>query len=182
MLGFGCVMTRDRIIRLVALVAVLVCTAGCDQATKRLARRELSQRGSVTLPGSFVQLRLAENPGAFLSLGASLPQAARSALTIGAGLGLAFLLAYLVRAPRLRWSLLFGLALVWAGGTSNLIDRFARHGEVTDFMVVRVGPLHTGVFNFADFAIVAGVLIAIASVRAAARKLESHLAENGTRR
>ena len=163
-------------------IVVAAINIAADRITKLLAVEFLKDKNQIELLNRIIVIGYTENTGAFLSLGASLPQAARSALTIGAGLGLAFLLAYLVRAPRLRWSLLFGLALVWAGGTSNLIDRFARHGEVTDFMVVRVGPLHTGVFNFADFAIVAGVLIAIASVRAAARKLESHLAENGTRR
>jgi hypothetical protein len=48
-------MTRARIIRLVAVVVVLVCTVGCDQATKHLARTSLSQTGSVTFSGSCLQ-------------------------------------------------------------------------------------------------------------------------------
>ena len=138
---------------------VLVCTAGCDQITEHVARTELGQMGSATLPGRFLEFTLAENPGAVLSLGATFPPAARSALTACVAFGLAFLLAYLVRTPRLRFVSFFGLALIWAGGISNLIDRFVHHGLVTDFLVVRAGPLHTGVFNLADFAIVVGILI-----------------------
>ena len=158
-------MTRPRVIRIVALLVILVCSAGCDQATKHLARRGLSQTGSITLPGSFIQFTLAENPGAFLSLGASLPPVARRALAVGLGVSLAFLLVYLVRMHRLRWLCFLGLALVWAGGVSNLADRVFRHGLVTDFIVFRVGPLHTGIFNVADFAVVGGTFLLVASLR-----------------
>jgi signal peptidase II len=123
---------------LVTIFLVLVFTAGCDQATKHLARTEFSHMGFAKFLGRFIEFTLAENPGAFLSLGASLPQAARGVLlTVGVSFGLAFLLAYLVRAPKQRWLSFLGLALIWAGGLSNLIDRFVREGLVTDFMVVR---------------------------------------------
>jgi signal peptidase II len=116
------------------------------------------------LPARFLELPLAENPGAFLSLGASLPQPVRTALTLGVALGLAWLFAYLVRRPGLGWRPVLGMSLIWAGGVSNLIDRLLRGGQVTDFMVLRVGPLHTGVFNLADFALVAGTLIIMTSL------------------
>jgi signal peptidase II len=170
-------MIPSRTIRLVAISLVLVCTAGCDQATKHLARTELGQMGSVTLPGRFIEFTLADNAGAFLSLGASLPEAVRTALTVGVSLGLAFLLAYLIRAPRLQWLAFLGLALIWAGGVSNLVDRFVRHGLVTDFMVIRAGPLHTGIFNLADFALVVGMLMLVASLRARPREGEAPRAE-----
>jgi signal peptidase II len=174
-------MITSRTIRLVALILVLVATAGCDQATKHFARTELSQRGSSTFPGYFIEFTLAENPGAFLSFGASLPQAARRAIfTVGVSCGLAFLLAYLVRRPGLRWLPFLGLALIWAGGMSNLIDRFARGGLVTDFVVVRVGPYHTGVFNLADFAVLIGLLMLVTSLRARSGNGEVHQAQSGT--
>ncbi|HWX20537.1 MAG TPA: signal peptidase II [Candidatus Binatia bacterium] len=172
-------MMPSRTVRLVVICLVLVCTAGCDQVTKHLARTELGRMGDSRLPGRFIEFTLAENPGAFLSLGASFPQAARSALIVCVSFGLAFLLAYLVRAPRLRSVSFLGLALIWAGGLSNLFDRFARDGLVTDFMVVRVGPLHTGVFNLADFAIVVGVLMLVASSCVAPRKGAFPQAEKG---
>lgn len=162
--------TPSRAIRLAAICMILVCTAGCDQVTKHLARTELDGAGSLVLPGHFLEFTLAENPGAFLSLGASLSLAARTLLTISVSLGLAFLLSYLLRTPRLRLISFFGLALIWSGGISNLIDRLARHGVVSDFMVVRAGPLHTGIFNLADFAIVAGVVILAAGNRTFSRQ------------
>ena len=172
-------MIPSRTIRLVVISLVLICTAGCDQVTTHVARAELGPMGFSTLSGRFIEFTLAENPGAFLNLGASFPQATRSALTVCLSFGLAFLLAFLVRTPRLRLASFLGLALIWAGGISNLTDRFVRHGLVTDFMVIRVGPLHTGVFNLADFAIVLGMLILLVSLRAGSRTGEAHRAQKG---
>jgi len=153
-------MIQSRSIRLTAAFLILVSTIGCDQTTKHFARTELGQSGSTTLAGGFVQFILSENPGAFLSLGGMLPQAVRiGLLTVGVSVGLTFLLVYLVRAAKLRWIGFPGLAMIWAGGMSNLIDRLLRHGLVTDFIFVQVGPLHTGIFNVADMSIVAGAIL-----------------------
>lgn len=50
---------------------------------------------------------------------------------------------------------LYAIAL---GGIANLIDRVFRDGHVVDYMVLNVGPTHTGVFNIADIAITAGAI------------------------
>jgi signal peptidase II len=52
-----------------------------------------------------------------------------------------------------------GLGLVLGGATGNLLDRIWRRG-VIDFIDLRVWP----VFNLADLAIVAGVLLEVALV------------------
>ena len=154
-------MQFSRKIRLFILLLVLVCAAGCDQASKHLARSGLDHSGPVTLPGGFGELRLAENPGSFLSFGDALPKSLRLAIfTVGVGVFLLGLFAYLVSAHGGRHHFV-GLMLIWAGGTSNLIDRVARHGLVTDFVVIHIGPLHTGVFNAADVMIMAGSAILI---------------------
>ena len=147
----------SRAIRLVMILGILAGTAGCDQVTKHFARRELRQVG----PGRMVEFTLAENPGAFLSLGASLPQGVRDGFAVCLSVGLLCLLAYLVRVQKLRLIAFLGLALIWAGGMSNLFDRFARHGLVTDFVILRVGPVHTGIFNLADLAIVVGMVMVV---------------------
>src|SRR5438309_8815889 len=97
-------MFSSRPIRFLAIFMVLASTVGCDQATKQLARSQLSPLNSTTLPGGVVEFALAENPGAFLSFGASLPQSVRGALlTVGVGLSLTLLLAYLMRTSKLSW-------------------------------------------------------------------------------
>jgi signal peptidase II len=152
-------------LRLVVLLLVLLCTIGCDQTTKHLARVGLSSHQSWISAGGVIQLVLAENPGAFLSLGHWFPEALRALIFILAVGALLFgLFWYLVRSgPAVDWLTFAGLALVCAGGFSNLIDRVARKGSVTDFMVLRFGPVHTGVFNAADVAIVTGISIFVAA-------------------
>lgn len=153
-------MTSSRTVRFLVLSLVFLATAGCDQATKHLARTSLLQGGNSISTGDLIQFVLAENPGAFLSLGASLPEAIRHGLlTVGVVFCLTWVLAYLLRAPRMRLFCFLGLALVWAGGMSNLIDRVWRGGLVTDFLIVQIGPWHTGIFNIADFAVVVGILL-----------------------
>jgi signal peptidase II len=85
------------------------------------------------------------------------------------GLVLAVLLVTLLRS---RWSLWrsLGLALFIAGGVSNWVDRVVS-GSVVDFMNVGVGWLRTGIFNFADVAIMLGILFSYSpSSRVAARR------------
>jgi signal peptidase II len=168
-------MIPSRPIRLIVLLLVLICTVGCDHITKHVARTKLAPMSYATLPGYFIEFTFAENPGAFLSLGSSFPHRARIAFIACVGIGLTLLFAYLVSASRLLWMPFWGLALVWAGGMSNLIDRFRHHGFVTDFVVVRVGPLHTGIFNLADLAITIGMLLTCAAaLRAGHTKSEVH--------
>lgn len=151
-------MTISRAIRLSILFLILGCTVGCDQTSKHIARAALINDASIRIPGGFGEFRLASNPGSFLSFGDSLPGPLRlGLLTIGVGLGLLGLLAFLLDDNKLRWLPFIGLALVLAGGMSNLIDRVTQHGLVTDFVFVRVGRFHTGVFNAADFIIMLGV-------------------------
>jgi signal peptidase II len=144
--------------RVAVALVILVATLVCDQVTKHIARVQLGERGPISLAGGMFEFVLAENSGAFLSLGSVLPPAARTAIfTVGTALGLFALAVYLIRNSKLTPVMLVGLSLVCAGGIGNLIDRMTRGGHVTDFMFLQVGPLHTGVFNVADMAIMAGV-------------------------
>ena len=92
----------------------------------------------------------------FLSLGANLPRAVRTAVfTVATAV---LLIGMVVFAVRARWSgwRLVALALFAAGGASNWIDRAVR-GSVIDFLNVGIGPVRTGIFNVADMAIMAGI-------------------------
>ena len=151
-------MTTSRTLRLAILFLVLAGTVGCDQTTKHLARTRLGEGGSINLPGGFGELRLANNPGSFLGLGSAFPPVLRRMLfTIGVGLALVIGCAWLIDRARLGRGSFLGCALGLAGGTSNLIDRVTQQGLVTDFIFIRVGPLHTGVFNIADILIMLGL-------------------------
>ena len=143
-----------------ALVVTMVLTVGCDRVTKHVATSTLAGRPARSLLADTVRLAYVQNAGGFLSLGADLPLAMRTAVfTVATGL---LLLALVAFGIRLRWSgwAAFGLALFVAGGVSNWVDRVL-HGSVIDFINVGVGPLRTGVFNVADVAIMLGVAIVL---------------------
>ncbi|MFO1478310.1 MAG: signal peptidase II, partial [Verrucomicrobiota bacterium] len=84
--------------------------------------------------------------------------------TLGVGAGLAVLAAYLVRTARMDLARFIGFSLVMAGGIGNLIDRVVWKGVVTDFAVIHVGPVHTGIFNIADVLVLAGAALALYSM------------------
>jgi signal peptidase II len=144
--------------RTFVFVAILVACVGCDHAAKTVAQDVLAGSPAVSLLGDAVRLELTSNPGAFLSLGAELPEAARRAVFMG--VVPLTLLALCWLAWRSGASVL-ALGLIAGGGVGNWIDRLAHGGAVTDFVSLGAGPLRTGIFNLADVFIVAGVLLTI---------------------
>lgn len=51
--------------------------------------------------------------------------------------------------------------MIVGGGLANWLDRMLHDGAVTDFVSLGLGPLRTGIFNVADVAIVAGLLLLV---------------------
>jgi len=152
----------------ILLIAVVIAACiACDQASKWIARQYLGPGGLISFAGDLFRFQYAENTGAFLSLGASLPDPWRQfAFTIVVGLFLAALLLYLLFGNSLARSQVFSLALLCGGGFSNLVDRVAYDGRVVDFLNLGVGPLRTGIFNVADMAITAAaILLALDALR-----------------
>ena len=149
---------RLKIRRFSLILMIVFSTIGCDQATKIVARDTLRTIGSLSYLGNTIRLQYAENPGAFLSLGAGLPATARFLIfTLLAGFFLA-ILGHRAFYGRAGLPAILGLALMLGGGVGNLIDRFAR-GQVIDFLNVGFGGVRTGIFNIADVAVVAGLLL-----------------------
>ena len=134
-------------------------TIGCDQLTKVVARDTLSVSGPLTYLQNTIVLEHAENPGAFMSMGATLHKDMRLWIfTFGVLIFLAATLVILLRNNKMdKWTTIATTLLV-AGGIGNLIDRIDR-GTVTDFINIGLGSWRTGIFNVADMAVVAGVLI-----------------------
>jgi signal peptidase II len=138
---------------------LLVTTVGCDQITKIVARDALSSSRSFRYLNSSVILEHAENPGAFMSLGASLHEEVRFWIfTWAVAIFLTGALILLLRTKNMGNWATFATTLLVGGGVGNLIDRLHR-GTVTDFINLGVGSWRTGIFNIADMAIVAGVIV-----------------------
>ena len=144
----------------VLVLQIIVACIVVDQATKWLAKKYLAPDGFISFAGDTFRFQYAENTGAFLSFGSSLPEPWRHILlTILVGFFLMGLLAYLIFSRTLPWHYTACLSLVCGGGLSNLIDRLAYDGRVVDFLNTGIGPVRTGIFNVADMAITAGVIL-----------------------
>ena len=147
--------------RAIIVLAIVIASVGCDQATKHIATDKLKPVGRIELAGRFFALQYAENEGAFLSLGATLPRNVRFwVFTVFTGIVLFALSYYVFMGADLRSPDVVAIALLLSGGIGNMIDRIANDGIVVDFMVMEVwGPIRTGVFNIADVAVMAGVFL-----------------------
>jgi signal peptidase II len=120
----------------------------------------------LSLLGGVIELQLVANPGAFLSLGAGLPEAVRHVVLIGlVPLALVLVGVLFWRAPGASPSQVLALGLISGGGLGNWLDRVFGDGAVTDFVSLGVGALRTGIFNVADVAIVAGLALLLRGAR-----------------
>ena len=157
-------------VRIALFLLVMVSCVSCDLVSKAAAHRTLRQRPPVSLLGGTVQLRYAENTGGFLSAGDDLPQPIRSLLFVSfSALVVIALSVVTIAGSSLSRTHVIGCALVAAGGLGNLVDRVTR-GSTRDWILVQAGSLHTGVFNFADVAIMAGIAVLLLAYFPGARR------------
>jgi signal peptidase II len=142
---------------LLILIIFCICVAG-DQVTKVIAKQQLAGMPTIYALNGTVMLHYSENVGAFLSLGARLPETARIWIFIVFNsIVLTGTLIFTLKMHSLSvWGVTAG-ALIVSGGFSNLIDRLFHHGAVVDFLNIGIGRVRTGIFNVADVAIMAGI-------------------------
>lgn len=134
---------------------------GLDRYSKLIAIEHLKDRPARIYLNDFFRLEYAENPGAFLSLGATLSANTRFWIfAVAVGVFLAAACFALFKEKKLDRISSFALAIIVGGGVGNLIDRTTRinHG-VVDFLNLGIGNFRTGIFNVADMAIMLGVIL-----------------------
>lgn len=153
---------RPRHIALFVMVVVLAITT--DQITKALAKEYLPRGEMIQVVGDIFVLMYAENEGAFLGLGSSLPPTIRTwALVIfPTFLLVLFVFGLFVREKHPSLLHILTMASIVGGGLSNLFDRMAYEGRVIDFMNFGIGPVfRTGILNVADLWITFGAIVLI---------------------
>jgi signal peptidase II len=139
-----------------------------DRMSKDLAKEYLRNKPARTFLHDKFRLEYTENTGAAMSLADNLsPQLSFWLLGILPLTILMGLLAYIVVHSRDIWtSRLMAFALIFAGGIGNIMDRLLFDRHVTDFMIVGLPVLRSGIFNFADLWITAGVAwLAVGSLK-----------------
>lgn len=150
------------LLQLALVTSLAGWSIACDQMTKGLATSVLKTAPPKSYFQDVFRLLYAENPGAFLNLGADLPASVRFwILTVGLGVMLLALVVFAIVHRRLTLLEVCGLALMAGGGAGNWLDRVRLDGVVVDFMNVGLGGWRTGVFNVADLAIECGCLLLI---------------------
>ena len=124
-----------------------------DQLTKTYIRDQIPPYHMQPFIGDFVRLTHVPNPGGIfgLSFGSTFPYDLVSILAI------AFLLILLLRERRKVNMVSYGLLL--GGSWGNLFDRVF-NVEITDFIDIGISHTFRGlIFNLADLAIIAGLLV-----------------------
>ncbi len=144
---------------------ILFCTSalvfiGCDRVTKDLAKEHLMNKAPISYFHDSFQLIYAENTGAAMNFGDSLPKAASFWLLSILPLAfLIFLSGYVVKhSKEMHLPKIISFALIISGGMGNIIDRILFDRHVTDFMILGTNTIHTGIFNFADVCVTAGAI------------------------
>lgn len=147
------------LLRVLIILAVIAVNIGADQFTKYLAIEHLKGQPNVEVVGDIFILTYAENTGAFLSLGAGIPEPFHFILIVllPSAAMVAFL-AYVLLSKKLNWLQIVLLSTVIGGGVGNLYDRIV-YGYVVDFMNFGLGSLRTGVLNVADISLTFGAII-----------------------
>lgn len=145
--------------RLPLIIAVLASNIALDQWTKVIGTEAFKGKPMRSYLGDTFRFQWATNEGAFLSLGANLPDGARYwVLTVGVGALLLGILYFAVVGKGLTAMPIAGYALIAAGGLSNWVDRARFDGKVVDFMNIGLGStLRSGIFNVADLQILVGI-------------------------
>ena len=95
--------------RFFVVMITLCCCVGCDQVSKSAARTLLASGVTESLFADSLRLQLVQNPGAFLSLGGSLPEQLRFTLFTAAA-------AVLALIPLLRSNFFGPMAAALMGG------------------------------------------------------------------
>lgn len=142
----------------------VVLIIAIDRAAKWLAVLRLRDQPAMHLWGGLLRLEYHENPGAFLSLGATLSDTARFWIFVVLVSAFIAWSLWMIATDRSgdRWRV-YSLAAIAGGGIGNLIDRiFQPNQGVIDFLQLSLswstGSIGTGVFNVADMAISGGAL------------------------
>lgn len=162
----------------VAALVIILVNIGCDQGTKFYARNNFKGRGPIEVVDSLFIIRYAENSGGFLSLGSDIPRPYKTILLlVFPCVALAGAAVYLVVNDKFSAGEVFFIASVIGGGISNMYDRIVYDGLVTDFMNFGIGPVRTGILNFADLSITFGVLALLVIQYMNSRKEKGGVAE-----
>lgn len=150
---------KSRFFRTFLIFLIISLNWGCDQHTKQMAVEQLRYTPGSSFFNDTFLLIYAENKGAFLSIGADMPETAQlwllHILPIAA---LLVLTLFTLFSRQISMIQMVAMSCIIGGGMSNIYDRIL-YGSVVDFMNLGIGSFRTGIFNFADVSIMFGLFL-----------------------
>lgn len=153
--------------RTVALAITALGVFAVDQAAKTIVVEFVMQPPRTIALTGFVNLILSFNTGISFGMFSQLFRENAAILGTVQAIVALIVMIYALYVHRRRVDAL-ALAMLAGGAASNAADRLQR-SAVVDFIDVHVAGLHWPSFNFADIAIVAGVVVLAASGISGAR-------------
>ena len=135
---------------------IFVLTVISDQLLKIAIRQAMIIGEHVSFAGGFLHLIHIENTGGFLGIVNRFDERTRFLLlTVGVAFFLLWGLWYMLSSSR-PMAVIAALSAVLGGGAGNLLDRLLHDGKVTDYLLININGLQTGIFNLADVYILSG--------------------------
>lgn len=146
------------------IVILIVLNIALDQITKAIVRSKLTFQKTVEIIEDHFQLIWVENKGAFLGMGSDMSTSLKYVLLlILPTIVLLYVVYFVIKTKSLNRLATIAFCCIAGGGISNIFDRYA-FGEVTDFLLLKATEhIRTGVFNFADMSVSAGLVMLIFS-------------------
>jgi signal peptidase II len=153
-------MARSKWMRIGIFCLLSLSLISWDKVSKALAKTHLRDQAVRSYLDDTIRLMYVENTGAAMSFADNLnPVVSFWVLGILPLLILLGLFAYVVRhASQMTASRIAAFSLIFSGGVGNILDRLVFDRHVTDFMNIGFRNFRTGIFNFADVWITAGVI------------------------
>jgi signal peptidase II len=151
---------RGKLLRIGLFCFFSLSLISWDKVTKVLAKTHLRDQPVRSYLDDTFRLQYVENTGAAMSFADNLDP--RLGFWLLGILPLAILLGLftyvILNVQEMRMARMVGFSLIFAGGTGNILDRLVFDRHVTDFMNLGIQNVRTGIFNFADLWIMAGVV------------------------
>lgn len=147
---------------LILVILISGLNFAADRITKNYAVNNIKGEGTIRVVGDLFIMHYAENDGAFLGFGGSMPKPIKSVLLILLPSIIVFVAAfYTAFSGNIPLSQLVSLSCVIGGGMGNLFDRIFNEGIVIDFLNFGIGNLRTGILNVADLSVTFGAIVFI---------------------
>ncbi len=147
-------------LKITLFCAITFSLIGCDKIAKDMAKEYLKDKQPISYFHNTVRLEYAENTGVFLSLGTDMPKPVKFWLMCM--LPLVFLIGLFAwaikKSKEFTFIKLLPLALIFAGGVGNIKDRMLYDMHVTDFLIIGIQHLRTGIINLSDLYVTCGAI------------------------